>query len=73
MFILQSQLVEDFQELQKTLETMNLFNANLGFFFLHFTQILILEALAWGNSVAFWQWLTCHNIHFLSSHGCSGK
>ena len=25
------------------------------------------------NSVAFWQWLACHNIHFLSSHGCSGK
>ena len=26
-----------------------------------------------GNSVAFWQWLACHNIHYLSSHGCSGK
>ena len=47
MFILQSWLVEDFQELRKTLESMNLFNANLGFFFLHFGQILILEALAW--------------------------
>ena len=47
MFILQSRLVEDFQELRKTLESMNLFNANLGFFFLHFTQILILEVLAW--------------------------
>ena len=47
MFISQSQLVEDFQELRRTLETMNMFNANLGFFFLHFTQILILEVLAW--------------------------
>ncbi|KAB0370562.1 hypothetical protein FD755_016971 [Muntiacus reevesi] len=26
---------------------MNLFNANLGFFFLHLAQILILETLAW--------------------------
>ncbi|XP_045714285.1 fatty acid desaturase 2-like protein FADS2B [Phyllostomus hastatus] len=42
-----SQLVEDFQELRRTLETMNMFNANLGFFFLHLVQILILEALAW--------------------------
>ncbi|CAI9153619.1 unnamed protein product [Rangifer tarandus platyrhynchus] len=42
-----SRLVEDFQELRRTLETMNLFNANLGFFFLHFGQLLILEALAW--------------------------
>ncbi|XP_045041589.2 fatty acid desaturase 2-like protein FADS2B isoform X2 [Desmodus rotundus] len=42
-----SQLVEDFQELRRTLETMNMFNANLGFFFLHLIQILILEALAW--------------------------
>ena len=45
--ISQSQLVEDFQELRRTLETMNMFNANLGFFFLHLIQILILEALAW--------------------------
>ncbi|XP_043773202.1 fatty acid desaturase 2-like protein FADS2B [Cervus elaphus] len=42
-----SQLVEDFQELWRTLETMNLFHANLGFFFLHLAQVLILEALAW--------------------------
>ncbi|KAM9767626.1 fatty acid desaturase 2-like protein FADS2B [Dama dama] len=42
-----SQLVEDFQELRRTLETMNMFNANLGFFSLHFAQVLILEALAW--------------------------
>ncbi|XP_036883699.1 fatty acid desaturase 2-like protein FADS2B [Sturnira hondurensis] len=42
-----SQLVEDFQELRRTLETMNMFNANLGFFFLHLIQILLLEALAW--------------------------
>ncbi|XP_043772467.1 fatty acid desaturase 2-like protein FADS2B [Cervus elaphus] len=42
-----SQLVEDFQELRRTLETMNLFSANLGFFFLHLAQVLILEALAW--------------------------
>ncbi|XP_043728405.1 fatty acid desaturase 2-like protein FADS2B [Cervus elaphus] len=42
-----SQLVEDFQELRRTLETMNLFNSNLGFFFLHLAQVLILEALAW--------------------------
>ncbi|XP_052508166.1 fatty acid desaturase 2-like protein FADS2B [Budorcas taxicolor] len=41
-----TQLVEDFQELWRTLETMNMFNANLGFFFLHLAQILILEALA---------------------------
>ena len=47
MFISQSQLVEDFQELRRTLETMNMFSANLGFFFLHLAQILILEALAW--------------------------
>ncbi|KAM8813960.1 fatty acid desaturase 2-like protein FADS2B [Rhynchonycteris naso] len=51
-----SQLVEDFQELRKTLEAMNMFSANLGFFFIHLFQILILEALAWlmlwcfGNS-----------------------
>uniref|UniRef100_A0A9L0J097 Cytochrome b5 heme-binding domain-containing protein n=1 Tax=Equus asinus TaxID=9793 RepID=A0A9L0J097_EQUAS len=42
-----SQLVEDFQELRRKLEDMNMFNANLGFFFLHLAQILILEALAW--------------------------
>ncbi|XP_040115292.1 fatty acid desaturase 2-like protein FADS2B isoform X2 [Oryx dammah] len=42
-----SQLVEDFQELRRTLEAMNMFHANLGFFFLHLAQILILEALAW--------------------------
>ncbi|KAF4008116.1 hypothetical protein G4228_019736 [Cervus hanglu yarkandensis] len=42
-----SQLVDDFQELRRTLETMNLFHANLGFFFLHLAQVLILEALAW--------------------------
>ncbi|KAI4564612.1 hypothetical protein MJT46_010410 [Ovis ammon polii x Ovis aries] len=44
-----AQLVEDFQELRRTLETLNMFNANLGFFFLHLTQILILEALAWAQ------------------------
>ncbi|XP_057585320.1 fatty acid desaturase 2-like protein FADS2B isoform X2 [Hippopotamus amphibius kiboko] len=42
------QLVEDFQELRRTLEAMNMFNANLGFFFLHLAQILILEVLAWA-------------------------
>nr|XP_019568967.1 PREDICTED: fatty acid desaturase 2-like protein FADS2P1 [Rhinolophus sinicus] len=42
-----SQLVEDFQELRRTLETMNMFSASLVFFSLHFIQILILEALAW--------------------------
>ncbi|KAM7085280.1 fatty acid desaturase 2-like protein FADS2B isoform 1-T1 [Molossus nigricans] len=42
-----SLLVEDFQELRRTLEAMNMFNANLGFFLLHFIQILILETLAW--------------------------
>ncbi|XP_062053408.1 fatty acid desaturase 2-like protein FADS2B [Lepus europaeus] len=42
-----SQLVEDFQELRRTLEAMNMFDANLGFFFLHLAQILILEVLAW--------------------------
>ena len=26
-----------------------------------------------GNSVAFWQWLAYHNVHFSSSYGCSGK
>ncbi|OBS59439.1 hypothetical protein A6R68_09436, partial [Neotoma lepida] len=41
------QLVEDFRELRKTLETMNMFSANLGFFFLHLAQILVLEVLAW--------------------------
>ncbi|XP_057583555.1 fatty acid desaturase 2-like protein FADS2B isoform X2 [Hippopotamus amphibius kiboko] len=42
------QLVEDFQELRRTLEAMNMFDANLGFFFLHLAQILILEVLAWA-------------------------
>ncbi|XP_053417787.1 fatty acid desaturase 2-like protein FADS2B [Nycticebus coucang] len=42
-----SQLVKDFQELRKTVEAMNLFDANLGFFFLHMAQILALEVLAW--------------------------
>ncbi|XP_021566903.1 fatty acid desaturase 2-like protein FADS2P1 [Carlito syrichta] len=42
-----SQLVKDFQELRRTLEVMHMFNANLGFFFLHLTQILVLEVLAW--------------------------
>ncbi|KAI4537232.1 hypothetical protein MG293_012095 [Ovis ammon polii] len=49
-----TQLVEDFQELRRTLETLNMFNANLGFFFLHLAQILILEALAWGLSAKWW-------------------
>ncbi|XP_014387927.1 PREDICTED: fatty acid desaturase 2-like protein FADS2P1 isoform X4 [Myotis brandtii] len=42
-----AQLVEDFQELRRTVEAMNMFSANLGFFSLHLIQILILEALAW--------------------------
>nr|A8MWK0.2 PUTATIVE PSEUDOGENE: RecName: Full=Putative fatty acid desaturase 2-like protein FADS2B; AltName: Full=Fatty acid desaturase 2 pseudogene 1; AltName: Full=Fatty acid desaturase 2B, pseudogene [Homo sapiens] len=42
-----SQLVKDFQELWSIAEAMNMFHANLGFFFLHFVQILILEVLAW--------------------------
>ncbi|KAI4581172.1 hypothetical protein MJG53_010714 [Ovis ammon polii x Ovis aries] len=54
-----SRLVEDFQELRRTLETLNMFNANLGFFFLHLAQILILEALAWGLSAKWW-----NNRHF---------
>ena len=66
MLISQSQLVEDFQELWRTLETMNMFNANLGFFFLHLVQILILEALAW---VIVWHfgsgWLITIFISFL--------
>ncbi|CAO2596653.1 Fatty acid desaturase 2-like protein FADS2B [Lemmus lemmus] len=41
------QLVEDFRQLRKTLESMNMFSANLGFFFLHLAQILVLEVLAW--------------------------
>ncbi|KAG8511261.1 Fatty acid desaturase 2-like protein FADS2P1, partial [Galemys pyrenaicus] len=45
--IFRSQLVEDFQELRRSCEVMNLFNANLGFFSLHLLQILILETLAW--------------------------
>uniref|UniRef100_A0A4W2GM72 Fatty acid desaturase 2-like protein FADS2P1 n=1 Tax=Bos indicus x Bos taurus TaxID=30522 RepID=A0A4W2GM72_BOBOX len=61
-----SQLVEDFQELRRTLETMNMFNANLGFFFLHLAQVLILEALAW---VIVWHfgsgWLITIFIYFL--------
>nr|CAI9692382.1 unnamed protein product [Rangifer tarandus platyrhynchus] len=51
---LKIRLVEDFQELRKTLETMNLFNANLGFFFLHLAQVLILEALALGICAKWW-------------------
>ncbi|XP_058544987.1 fatty acid desaturase 2-like protein FADS2B [Neofelis nebulosa] len=42
-----SQLVEDFRELRRTLEAMNMFKANPAFFFLHFVQVLILETLAW--------------------------
>ncbi|XP_045412750.1 fatty acid desaturase 2-like protein FADS2B [Lemur catta] len=42
-----AQLVKDFQELRNTVEAMNMFDANLGFFFLHLAQILILEVLAW--------------------------
>ncbi|KAJ1075593.1 hypothetical protein K5549_015746 [Capra hircus] len=61
-----SRLVEDFQELRRTLETLNMFNANLGFFFLHLAQILILEALAW---VIVWHfgsgWLITMFISFL--------
>ncbi|EHA97428.1 Fatty acid desaturase 2-like protein [Heterocephalus glaber] len=41
------QLVEDFQELRRTLEAMNMFDANLGFFFVHLAQIMVFEALAW--------------------------
>ncbi|XP_004683525.2 PREDICTED: fatty acid desaturase 2-like protein FADS2P1 [Condylura cristata] len=50
------QLVADFQELRRSCEAMNMFDANLGFFSLHLLQILVLEALAWlilwhfGNS-----------------------
>ena len=66
MLISQSRLVEDFQELRRTLETLNMFNANLGFFFLHLAQILILEALAW---VIVWHfgsgWLITIFISFL--------
>ncbi|KAJ1075570.1 hypothetical protein K5549_015666 [Capra hircus] len=62
----ESRLVEDFQELRRTLETLNMFNANLGFFFLHLVQILILEALAW---VIVWHfgsgWLITIFISFL--------
>uniref|UniRef100_A0A452EH10 Cytochrome b5 heme-binding domain-containing protein n=1 Tax=Capra hircus TaxID=9925 RepID=A0A452EH10_CAPHI len=61
-----TRLVEDFQELRRTLETMNMFNANLGFFFLHLAHILILEALAW---VIVWHfgsgWLITIFIYFL--------
>ncbi|XP_025121826.1 fatty acid desaturase 2-like protein FADS2B isoform X3 [Bubalus bubalis] len=61
-----SQLVEDFQELRRTLETMNMFSANLRFFFLHLAQVLILEALAW---VIVWHfgsgWLITIFISFL--------
>ncbi|XP_055283958.1 fatty acid desaturase 2-like protein FADS2B isoform X2 [Moschus berezovskii] len=71
-----SQLVEDFQELRRTLETMNMFSANLGFFFLHLAQILILEALAW---VIVWHfgsgWLITIFILFLLTvaQGLSAK
>ncbi|XP_032214351.1 fatty acid desaturase 2-like protein FADS2P1 isoform X1 [Mustela erminea] len=60
------QLVEDFQELRRTLEAMNMFKANWMFFFLHLAQILILETLAWlmvwhfGNG-----WLMTIFISFL--------
>ncbi|KAM7236224.1 hypothetical protein CapIbe_013410 [Capra ibex] len=61
-----SRLVGDFQELRRTLETLNMFSANLGFFFLHLAQILILEALAW---VIVWHfgsgWLITIFISFL--------
>ncbi|XP_044115264.1 fatty acid desaturase 2-like protein FADS2B [Neovison vison] len=59
-------LVEDFQELRRTLEAMNMFKANWVFFFLHLAQILILETLAWlmmwhfGNG-----WLMTIFISFL--------
>jgi fatty acid desaturase 2 (delta-6 desaturase) len=39
--------VADFQELHRTLKAMNMFSANMGFFFIHLAQILILEVLAW--------------------------
>ncbi|XP_045642463.1 fatty acid desaturase 2-like protein FADS2B [Ursus americanus] len=61
-----SQLVEDFQELRRTLEAMNMFKANWVFFFLHLAHILILETLAWlivwhfGNG-----WLVTIFISFL--------
>ncbi|KAI4581175.1 hypothetical protein MJG53_010717, partial [Ovis ammon polii x Ovis aries] len=58
-----SGLVEDFQELRRTLETLNMFSANLGFFFLHLAQILTLEALAWGLSAKWWNnWLSQHHV-----------
>uniref|UniRef100_A0A452RF66 Cytochrome b5 heme-binding domain-containing protein n=1 Tax=Ursus americanus TaxID=9643 RepID=A0A452RF66_URSAM len=61
-----SELVEDFQELRRTLEAMNMFKANWVFFFLHLAHILILETLAWlivwhfGNG-----WLVTIFISFL--------
>ncbi|XP_043437069.1 fatty acid desaturase 2-like protein FADS2B isoform X2 [Prionailurus bengalensis] len=42
-----SQLVEDFRELRRTLEAMNMFKVNPVFFFLQIAQIFILETLAW--------------------------
>ncbi|KAF3822071.1 hypothetical protein GH733_007445 [Mirounga leonina] len=59
-------MVEDFQELQRSLEAMNMFKANRVFLFLHLAQILILETLAWlmvwhfGNG-----WLVTILISFL--------
>ncbi|XP_036181755.1 fatty acid desaturase 2-like protein FADS2B isoform X2 [Myotis myotis] len=71
-----AQLVEDFQELRRTLEAMNMFSANLGFFSLHLIQILILEALAWlmlwhfGNG---WPITICISFLLTISQGLSVK
>ncbi|XP_014387925.1 PREDICTED: fatty acid desaturase 2-like protein FADS2P1 isoform X2 [Myotis brandtii] len=71
-----AQLVEDFQELRRTVEAMNMFSANLGFFSLHLIQILILEALAWlmlwhfGNG---WPITICISFLLTISQGLSVK
>ncbi|XP_036282416.1 fatty acid desaturase 2-like protein FADS2B isoform X2 [Pipistrellus kuhlii] len=71
-----AQLVEDFRELRRTLEAMNMFSASLGFFSLHLIQILILEVLAWlmlwhfGNG---WPITICISFLLTISQGLSVK
>ncbi|XP_049747715.1 fatty acid desaturase 2-like protein FADS2B [Elephas maximus indicus] len=59
-----SQLVEDFREMRRLLEAKNMFKANLGFYFLHLAQILILEALAW---LLVWNFGSCWTVTILIS------
>ena len=42
-----SQIIEDFQALRKTVEDMNLFKSNQLFFLLHLAHIIAMESIAW--------------------------